>query len=237
MTPQEAKIGTRLEFEILGKDNVRVGNTFVSQLLEHQQDGSIVISAPIYESRVVFVPTGVTVRLTFVHQLHGLLGFTAVIRSKEYRDNIAVLTAEPEGDIEKIQRREHFRLDIIVDARLWPDESDLGSGPLDKADAQAAKAAEAAPVKAYTKNLSGSGACIISDTDFPKGSYVRVELTLGNDVVFKARCVVLRNEQIEIRKGKRYELGVRFVEIGKRDQDNLIRYIFEQQRLLLKKEK
>jgi hypothetical protein len=62
MTPQEIKLGTRLEFEMLNKQDEKVGNTFISQLLEHQDDGSIVISAPITESRVVFVPAGITVR-------------------------------------------------------------------------------------------------------------------------------------------------------------------------------
>jgi hypothetical protein len=61
---------------------------------------------------------------------------------------------------------------------------------------------EAAPVKAYTKNLSGSGVCVISDTNFPKGSNVRIELDLSNDVRFRARCVVLRSQPIEVGREK-----------------------------------
>lgn len=238
MTPQEIKIGTRLEFEMLNSQDEKVGNTLISQLLEHQNDGSIIISAPITESRVVFVPTGITVRLTYVHQLHGLLGFKALIRSKEYRGNVAVLIAEPDENIEKIQRREHFRLDVIIDALIWPDAADSGSEAQKDTDAKAPDSTEeAAPVKAYTRNLSGSGVCILSDTNFPKGSYVKVELDLSNDAKLKARCVILRSQPVEVRKGRRYELGMRFIELAKKDQDNLIKYIFEQQRILLKKEK
>jgi c-di-GMP-binding flagellar brake protein YcgR len=257
MTPQEIKLGTRLEFEMLNKQDEKVGNTFISQLLEHQDDGSIVISAPITESRVVFVPAGITVRLTFVHQLHGLIGLKALVKSKEYRGNVAVLIAEPEGNLEKIQRREHFRLDVVIDALIWPDTADPGSEAPGNTEAESAgsqasgtdakndaasapvpdSTEEAAPVKAYTKNLSGSGVCVISDTNFPKGSNVRIELDLSNDVRFRARCVVLRSQPIEVRKGKSYELGIHFIEIKNRDQDNLIKFIFEQQRLHLKKEK
>jgi c-di-GMP-binding flagellar brake protein YcgR len=257
MTPQEVRIGTRLEFEILNSDGQRVGNTFISQLLEHQDDGSVVISAPITESRVVYVPAGVTVRLTFVHQLHGLLGFKATIRSREYRENIAVLIAEPDGGLEKIQRREYYRLDVIVNALIWPDEADSGSESQANAGTGAAgmqsnkaaagqhpapstktgTTAEAAPVKGYTKNLSGSGVCIICDTNFPKGSVVRVELELNDNIRFKARCIVMRSQQVEVRRSKSYEMGMRFYEITNKDQDNLIKYIFEQQRILLKKEK
>lgn len=260
MTPQEIKIGTRFEFEMLNKSDEKVGNTFVSQLLEFQPDSSMVISAPITESRVVFVPTGITVRLTFVHHLHGLLGFKALVRAKEYKGNIAVLIVEPEQTIEKIQRREHFRLDVIIDALIWPvvaeSESEVSNNAAENRNTKAVgadsntdttsaqesapvpdKAAEAAPTKGYTRNLSGSGVCLVSENNFPKNSEVRIELDLNNNIIFKAKCIIMRSQAIEVRKGKSYELGLRFTEITKRDQDNLIKYIFEQQRMLLKKEK
>lgn len=248
MTPQEIKIGTRLEFEMLNKNDEKVGNTFVSQLLEFQDDGSMVVSAPITESRVVYVPTGITVRLTFVHHLHGLLGFKALVRSKEHKGNIAVLIVEPDITLEKIQRREHFRLDVIIDALVWPamEESETADSKRDGAEAgntqestasAADKAAEIAPVKAYTRNLSGSGVCVVSDTYFAKNSEVTVELDLNSNIRFRAKCVILRSQPIEVRKSKSYELGMHFTEISPKNQDNLIKFIFEQQRMLLKKEK
>ena len=257
MTPQEIKIGTRLEFEMLDKRDEKVGHTFASQLLEHQDDGSMVIYAPISESRVVFVPRGITVRLTFVHPLHGLLGFKALVISKEYRGNIAVLIVEPADMIEKLQRREHYRLDLITDVLIWPvvegsepaepeNEADgteeTQASALDIKQNSAAnpttdRSAEAAPIKAYTKNLSGSGICVVSETYFAKKAEVRIELDLSYNIKFRAKCVILRSQPIEIRKSKSYELGMRFIEITARNQDNLIKYIFEQQRMLLKKEK
>jgi|LSQX01.2.fsa_nt_gb c-di-GMP-binding flagellar brake protein YcgR len=229
MTPQEIKIGTRFEFEMLDSNYERVGHTLVSQLLELQPDGSMVISVPISEARIVFVPTGITVRLTFVHLLHGLLGFMALVKLKEYRGNIAVLIVEPDEAIEKIQRREYFRLDVIMDALILPLS--------DEAAPNESSPAEVAPVKAYTRNLSGSGVCVISETNFPKNSWVRVELDLNGSVRFEAKCIILRSDQIEVKRGRSYELGMRFMEITKKDQDNLVKFIFDQQRKLLKKDK
>lgn len=242
MTPQEIKIGTRFEFEMLNNRDEKVGNTFVTQLLEHQSDSSIVISAPISESRVIFVPTGITIRLTFVHNLNGLLGLRARVRSKEIRGNIAVLIAEPDQDIEKIQRREHYRLDVITDALIWPVVEDIESvdpenGTNGSETQTSGKPTDIAPIKAYTRNLSGSGCCVICDTSYPKNTELMIELDLTDNIVFRAKCVILRCEIVEVKRGKSYELGMRFTEISSRDQDNLIRYIFEQQRKLLKKEK
>ncbi len=265
MTLQEVKIGTRLELEMLSKNGERVGNTLVSQLLEHQEDGTVVISAPISESRVVFVPAGITIRLTFAHQLHGMLGFTALVISREYRGKIAVLIIQPDDNIEKIQRRMHYRLDIIVDAKIFAADNDhnrseatesevneigsatkaaaseKGLGSSAKAKAQKGEKAlsseNADEVKAYTKNISGSGTCIVSDTSFPRGSEVRIKLNLSHNIQISAKCVVVRNQAVEIKKGRSYELGLKFIEISNKDQDALIRFIFEQQRMLLKKEK
>ena len=50
MTPQEIMIGTRLELEMLNSSGERIGNVYVSQLLDHQEDGTMVISAPIFGS-------------------------------------------------------------------------------------------------------------------------------------------------------------------------------------------
>ncbi len=242
MKPQEIKIGTRLEFEMLNKSGEKLGNTFISQLLEHQPDGSIVIYAPIFESRVVYVPVGITIRLTFVHHLHGLLGFKALVSAKEYRGNISILVVEPNETIEKIQRREHFRLDVITDVLIWPasthsDEKAPDTEAAAEVNAEAAVEAKAPAVKAFTRNLSGSGLCAISETNFPRNTEVWVEVDLTNNIKLTAKCIILRNQQVEIRKGKSFELGMRFIEISLKNQDNLIKYIFEQQRMLLKKEK
>lgn len=259
MTPKEIKVGTRLEFEMLNKNGEKQGNTFISQLLEHQSDGSMIIYAPISEARVVYVPTGITVRLTFVHYLHGLLGFKALVRAKEYKGNIAILIIEPDETIEKIQRREHYRLDVVADVLIWPVEAqsykpvtDVASAAKISAEADAeakdidtdkegitpsAASTEVPPVKAFIKNLSGSGACVLSETNFPRNSEVRIEIDLNNNIKFSAKCIVLRTQSVEIRKGRSFELGMHFTEIKPKDQDNLIKYIFEQQRLLLKKEK
>lgn len=227
MTPLEISIGTRLELEILNNSGERVGNVFVSQLLEYQEDGTMVISSPITGSRVVFIPDGVTIRLTFVHPIQGLLGFTAVVSSKEYRGKIAVMTVKPDAEIIKIQRRMHFRLEIVLDAAILPaDAAD---------DAEAAEKSE--PVRAYTKNISGSGVCLVTEKEFPKYSEIVIELELTDGKQIKAKGIIVRSQMIDVRKGKNYELGVNFTEISKKDQDALIRYIFEQQRLLLKKDK
>ncbi len=217
MTPKEVTLGTRLEFELLNRQDEKAGKTFVSQLLEHQSDGSMVISSPIHKARLVFIPTDIHIGLSFIHSKHGLMGFTAVVEGREHRDNIAVLVVRPVSEIIRIQRRMDYRFDIVGNVRIWLDE-------------------ESDPIKAYSKNISGSGLCIITENNIPVDSVIKVELDLPGLPVFGTECRVLRSKLVEDKRGKQFELGLSFMEIAKKDQDILIRYIFEQQRLLLKKE-
>ena len=216
MTPQEIGLGTRLELELLNRHGEKVGHTFVSQLLEYQSDGQLVISSPIHEARLGFIPRDVNIRLTFIHFKHGLLGFTAVVTSREHKGKIAILVVRPDSEIVRIQRRMNYRLDMVGNLMLWLDQPE--------------------PIKAYSKNISGSGLCVVTDKNIPIDSIIRTELDMPGLSVFDVKCRVLRSKLLESKRGKQFELGLCFVEISEKDQDNLIRYIFEQQRLLLKKE-
>lgn len=230
MTIQEIGLGTRLELELLNRQGEKVGHTYVSQLLEYQSDGQLIISSPIYEARLVFIPKDVNVRLTFVHYKQGLLGFTAVVTGREHKGNIAILVVRPDSEIVRIQRRMHYRLDMVGNVLLWPDL------PEEKGGQEKEGQVKPEPVKAYSKNISGSGLCILTDVNIPVGSIVRTKLDLPGLPVFDVKCRVLRSKLVEDKRGKQFELGLCYIEIGSKDQDNLIRYIFEQQRLLLKRE-
>jgi len=242
MTPQEISIGTRLELEIL-RNGEKVGNTFVSQLLEHQPDGKIVISAPITVSRIVYIPSDTTIRLTFIHQMHGLLSFTALVLSRGYKGNVAVLTVQPDNNMEKTQRRTHYRLDILLTAFIRPiqddnsgihSDSSITNNHLSGKSGESVQSDPVPAVKAYTKNISGSGVCIICRQNFPVNSKLLIELNLTDNLKVTARCTVVRSQSVEINNDMSYEIGMRFTEISKKDENDLIRFIFEQQRILLK---
>lgn len=220
MTPLEVKLGTRLELELFDTNGEKVGRTYVSQLLEHQSHNLLVISAPIFEARLVYIPDNMPIHLTFVHGQHGLLGFSAIVRSKEFRSNIAVMIVEPDSDIKNIQRRMNYRLDIVLDVLVWLPNTN-----------------ENDPIAVYTKNISGSGLCVISGIDIPKRTEVKVELILTTDLSISAKCAILRSIRTELRKGKGYELGMFFTEITMKSQDSLIKFIFDRQRIMIKKEK
>lgn len=223
MIPKEIQIGTRLELELLSRKGEKIGNTFISQLLEHQEGNCMVISVPIFEARLIFISVQAQLRLTFIHNKYGLLGFTALVTAREFRGKIAVLIIQPDSEIIKIQRRTHYRLDCMADVLVRRSEKN-------------SKAGKETAIKAFTKNISGSGLCIITTTDIPKKSEVDIELSLADNIHINAKCLVIRNIEFEVKKSKSHEIALHFTDISQKDQDSLIKYIFEQQRMQLKKE-
>jgi c-di-GMP-binding flagellar brake protein YcgR len=237
MMPKDIRIGTRLELDVLNNKGEKTAGTFISQMLEYRDDGSLIISAPISEARLIYIPTDVNIRLTFTDRQKGLLCFGAIVRGRDMYNNVAVLVIEPVSGMEKIQRRMHYRLDIALNAQIFPELRGELYGAQDK-DSIKSSAVEdfnmQKPVAAITKNISGSGICLVTDIDIPKDSLTGVELELSDNKAISAECKVVRNIKLYGDKGKRYELGLCFTKITKKDQDLLISYIYRQQREQLK---
>lgn len=222
---RDLKPGTRLKLEILGNNGGRLGNAYISQVLEPSEDRNLIISTPIYESRLIYVPLNGKVRITFIHSKYGLQGFTAIVTSREQMGNLSILFIQAETTPEKIQRRTHYRLECIRDVEY----KICTNITLQGADSSTYN-------KALTKNISGSGACIAVDEEIKKDTFLDIRINLGEGIIVKAKCLVLRSMPLGISNAPKYELGLHFIEITPQNQDYIIKFIFEQQRRLLKKE-
>lgn len=239
MMPQDVQIGTRLELVVLNNKGEKTGSTYISQMLEYHDDGFILISAPISEARLIYIPDDTHISLSFTDRKKGLLGFNAIVNGRGMRDNVAILIVEPLSDIDKMQRRMHYRLSIAINALIFPaaggesyDEQDQDKDSVKSSGAEEFNIQK--PITAVTKNISGSGLCLVTDIDIPKESIIGVELDLSDNIMISAECKVIRNIKFYDDKGKRYELGLCFTKITKKNQDSLIRYIYKQQRERLK---
>lgn len=228
MTIFEVSIGTKLEVEIANQYDSKPNQVFISQLLDIIDEKNIVIAAPIFESRLVFIPVGSKIRIVLFHGKYGLLSLPLAVSSISRNNNIVSYNAVIEGSFEKIQRREHYRLECFISTeyRLIPEHNirewkNPGS-------------TENELKKVVLKNISGSGACIVTDDEVSKDSHLELHIRINNELTIKALCRVLRTAKIETAKTLKYELGVHFDKINPKDQDLIIKYIFDQQRLLLK---
>jgi len=223
MEVRDLKTGARLELEILGNNGDRIGNIYISQVLEPVKDSNLVIAAPIFESRLIYVPVNSKVRITLYHKRYGLLGFIAIVTSREQRGNLSVICIQAETQLEKIQRRRYYRLDctLNVEYSIYLDNitQEIDQPPYRKA---------------LTKNISGAGASMVVGEEIMKNTLLKIRISLSETSKVSAICNVLRCVPLEFSQVPKYELGLYFTDITYQNQDKIIKYIFEQQRRLLK---
>lgn len=239
MNAFDMKIGTQLDLDIINSMGEKVGQTYISQLLNIEDAKNILIACPIHEGNFAFIPVLTHVRITYLDDKHGPLSFTGLITGKHKEGNIVTIGVKITGNFEKIQRREFFRLDCILDVLYrvikTPDEnSPEKQDDKDKPDSNDSKPLDIEFKKATTKNISGSGICIITTEKIEKNSLVEVVINLRKDLSIIAQCTVIRSNLLPNRR-TRHEVGLKFVNIDERLRNTLIRFIFEEQRKIIRK--
>lgn len=229
MNITDVRIGTRMELELVNRMGDATSQLYVTQLIDILNENEIIIPCPIFESKFVFIATETRVRLMFLHDQFGLLAFHATIFFKEKRGNFFLLHARITSDFEKIQRREYFRLPCFLNTLYYlRPEKDQDKNEFTEVPTKDFK-------KSMTKNISGNGACMIVNENIPKNSTIEVYFTLTETLSIRAIAKVVRSELMDLPQEKKYDLGVYFKSISPKDQDITVKYIFDQQRSLLKK--
>lgn len=230
MINQHIRIGTKLELEVINNLGQKQGNTYISQLIDIVDPDTIMIAAPIYGSRVIFIPTGAKLRIFFINENGDLMNFSGIITLKEKQGNMAYMLVSISGDMEKIQRRDYYRLPCCLDAgyRIYQEPPEVSETEEDTAPAPQPY------VQTITRNISGGGICLVAEHGLDRGTLLDVQLDIGGQDI-QVICKLVRCSRLETASGGKYELGLTYYRISKRDQDFIVRYIFEQQKMLLKK--
>ena len=134
----------------------------------------------------------------------------AEVIDRKMIEPIPMICVKPVSRIEKIERRSFFRMDCRLPVQYHIIESidtSINEGkPL---------------LKCYTKDISGGGIRIITDTAFESGTEIQAYLVLEREICFVG--TVKRSIQI-CEKGKiMYETGIEYKHIENRDRKITVR--------------
>lgn len=220
----ELQIGVKLELEIYDDDNEKVEPSFTSKIEMVMDHHRVVVAAPIHEGVIYPVHIGWTIAVYFI-QNGDLYKFNAKIIDRNILNNIAYLIIERTEKIHKIQRRQYFRFECILPFKYIVIDTDL-SRTNDKTIQKTS----------ITKDISGGGLCVKLDEKIGIKKYLECELVLKENKIIRFVGKVIRSGISDnLNQKYRYEIGLVFKEIDKRDKEAIIKYIFEEQRELRKK--
>lgn len=125
-----------------------------------------------------------------------------------------VLDLRIEGEIQRVQRRWNVRLSVLID----PEESTLIDGDQEK------------PFKATILDLSAGGVLLHTREPVSTGATISLTFTLpGLSTTIQTKAKVVRLMQLDSEGWKYLRLGAKFLDLGKDQEDAIIRFAFQEQ--------
>ena len=206
---------------------------YASLLVNIEDEETLHIAAPIIQNKVALLHTDREYHLCFYTDM-GLYQCNC-IPINYYKDNKMVvirvkLTSEPV----KFQRRQFYRLECIhdVEYRMFSDEEEMAAQENDNVEQNDQKF-DHIWLNGVIIDISGGGARLNSAFQHNKGDKIKIKLDLaiGNSLRnMELTAVVIATDKVANRND-RFEHRVQFYNISRKDRDDLIKYIFEQERL------
>ena len=189
---------------------------------------------PTEGSRLILLPLGIRYELTFYTegQLYRAIG---EVKERYKKDNMYMLEVELKSQPERFQRREFYRYECNLEMTYYhitKEQAELESIDaifLELRDEHFREKEKHATVV----DLSGGGMRLHAEEQLEDGSYILIGMHLTNDKINKQYYIVghiLRSYRLEDRKERIYEARVKFVINDNKIREEIIRYIFEEER-------
>ena len=229
MNGNDIIIGTKLEIEIPEyiKSFPSQTSSYISQLLDVADAKNITIAAPMSEGRYKYLSAGLNIIVYFLNQRQELMHFNATVKEYKKSGHLETFDASVTSDFTKIQRRMNYRLDTVLECKyvtVDDHSSTRGKPEFKEISSNDFKTA-------LTKNISGSGLCLIMDNSVDSGMMLDILVDLEGMGQLRVLAQVIRSISVE---NKKHEVGMNFVYISPQDSSTLTKYIFQKQRLMLK---
>lgn len=211
-------------FEVEIRDGEYKGT--YSSRIEEDNGGVLGIAIPSKQGHLLPLPVG-TWFIGKIAQKSNLYIFKTHITNVSLKQNVPTWTIAKPAEIEKVQRREFVRIDVrlpVFIKILVEGEKNLSIGGKN----YSAKELESKEWEATVKDISGSGARIITKLKISAGTNMFLTLPLPDGSVFRTLAQVKRSELVNPDLGI-YWIGVHFLGITERERDQIIRFIFKKQ--------
>lgn len=238
-------IGDKIDIKRLDRNNKPVHNarTFVSQLIDFVDYDVLQIAAPIELGKIIILEVGENYNLCFYSE-KGLYQCNCTVLSNHRDNNIIVTVVRVTGNLEKVQRRQYYRLECIheIEYRIVTKEEEILDRKLhleeyrnqeERAEIRRRLSQlDQAWIKGAITDISGGGARFSSSELHNKGDKIRIKLDIllqGQLKKMVLHADIIASNKIANRVGV-YEHRVAFNDITQRDREDLIKYIFEQER-------
>ncbi|MBR1865885.1 MAG: PilZ domain-containing protein [Lachnospiraceae bacterium] len=225
-------IGVKLDIERMDdRLSQREGEKqiYVSQVLDETENGNLLVAMPIKEGKVIPFSVGQQLVATF-YTKSGLLQGHVIVAGRFKKGELFLMEISLNTQFKRVQRREFFRYDCRMpleyrlvgeeEQRLLTEYADYDVSKLNPEWRNAAMI-----------DLSGGGMHFVSTSREANGSLIQVRFEIKIAEEVQIVCVfatVLRCSQNE-NQSRLYNTHIKFQGIDKKLQEQIVRFIFEEQ--------
>ena len=226
MLYEYARVGDRLE--IHHKFEKKPLKAYVSQIQDILQANHYVAFAPMEYGNIVKLPTGDDCAVIMFTD-KGIIKCAASVVKNVVKDDVYYIILKMTDEGEKIQRRDFYRFDCILDFTFGVVESEALKGEESKINM------EECHMKGIIKDLGGGGIRFVSNDDIPEKVDICCVIPLKDDVILPIGTVL--HKQHFPKSNYIYQYRAQFFGMPQSEQEKIVQYIFNEQRRTLKRTK
>lgn len=214
--------------------------TYFSKIYDIIEEDKLKIAMPTEGTRMILLEKNVKYEIC-MFTAQGLYKCRAVMTERYKEDNVYIAIMELYTGVQKFQRRQHYRLECNIEVQyrvLTEEEAKLLLNNQKPADFENALVGKG-QIRGITLDISGGGVRFISQSPDMEGKHILIEfdVQIGNAPKYFSIVAVQIDTRKKPNRKNVYEHRVQFENISQRDREDLIKYIFEEERRLRKNEK
>ncbi len=229
--------GNRVEIQMIDKEqDENLVSTYFTKIHDVVSDDQLELVMPMEKTKLILLPVDCEYNLIFYGQT-GPFQCSARVIDRYKSNNVYILVVELTSNLRKYQRREYYRFSCALE---------MCSRSLEKEEIDAIesknpyKLTPGLPLKrSVIVDISGGGLRFLSTQIYSPGSllYCSYHLLVGGiRKQYEMIGKVLLCKEIENRPGT-YEHRVQYVDMNEDEREEIIKYIFEEERKSRKKER
>lgn len=234
------KPGQRVDLKAVrrtkGNEEEQKARVFSSKIFDVISDDTIELLMPMEQTKLILLPVDAEYEV-FFYTDNGLYECTVRIIDRYKSNNIYLVLAELETNLRKYQRRDFYRYSCALDMETRGLTREEVSALENRISYQTPPGIPMA--KSVIVDISGGGLRFISKAEYEKDSYVccKYELFIHGGVkMYELVCLILSSKELVNRNGE-YEYRVKFVNLDNDEREEIIQYIFEEERKNRRKER
>ncbi len=210
------------------------GRLYHSKVYDIRSDEEIEIEMPMDKGKLILLPVGGEYDLCF-YTATGLYQCYSVVKDRYKTSNIFILVMELTSGLRKFQRREYYRFNCVLDMKCRELSEEEQEGFISRA--VEFLDTDLTLEDGVIVDISGGGARFVSDQQYKENTKILFKFSLKMEGGPQRFSIVGRVVKSNLKEGfkDKYENRVKFLSIDSRERENIIRYIFEEERKIRRK--